>query len=446
MSLSNNSTCHPEQSKESKDPLLSLMEATKCSRNATLGKRRLWEFKGPIICRLLGLAFDEDQLNKVLKKVQAKNGQGPSTLPEKHGALVQTCTRQNEVSKYVERMLERRFEPYRKLLEGVDQKDICRFIEGERGSNGLKNIPLSALIWFGVRNQHEEIQEIEAKIFNALHMQEHQSLRLYDALSRELPTGKAEDVLEELKQVSRAKGEFQKRYQRSRQKREQLKLEMETTKKDKFQAVLAIAEQKQLNERLREDLGKLGGQSTLDQIKSLKREIELLNQEIKSLTTELLKQESCGATSIFDELAVEAVRHSAPSASCHSARSEESKDHSPSSMDDVEEEQNGQLSLEGTKVAFVGGLQSLAPHYRQMVESLGGVFCNYSEECRGKREAENLVGSADIVFCPIDINSHGACHCIKRACKLTGKPCCFLRSSGLSMFAKELADFARSLN
>ncbi|MEA3442715.1 MAG: DUF2325 domain-containing protein [Chloroflexota bacterium] len=407
-------------------------------------KRRLWEFYGPIICRLVGLTFDEDQANQILKKVKSGYDQEPSTFPAKHGALVQACSQQNEVSKYAEKILERQFEPYRNLVEGVDQKDICRFIEGEHGIDGLQNIPLPTLIWFTVRNQHEDTEEIEFRVFNAIHMKEHQALRLYDTLSRVLPDGKVENVLEELKGALKTKEELQKRYKRSERKREQLKLEVEAIKKGKSQVTLALAEQKELDEKLKRDLGKLGGQLALVQIESLKNEIELLHQEIQSLTQELLHQELYGASSIIDEPATEV--------SCHSElpplslRAERSNLGDPSLMlrDDMDEEQDAQLSLKGMKVVFVGGLQSLVPYYRRMVDNLGGV-CEYHEECRGRREAENLVGSADMVFCPIDMNSHSCIHCIKRVCRLTGKPCCFLRSSGLSTFVRGLVDFAWSL-
>jgi len=412
----------------------------------TASKRRLWEFYGPIICRLLGLAFDEQQLNKVVKKLRPRDGVGPSTFAERHGLLVQTCAKPNEVSRYVEKVLEKHFEPYRKLVEGMNQKDICRFIEGERGIDGLKDVPLSALMWFAVRNQHEDIAEIEFRVFNALHMQEHQSLRLYDALSKELPDGRAENVLRGLKQALKSREDLQRRYKRSEQKREQLKLEMEAIKKDESQVALALAEQKQLNEKLKKNLEKLGGQSTLDQIENLRSEIELLNQEIKTLTKELLDHELHGAIDMVNEPATEVSCHSEPPPLSLRAERSNLADALLSPSDDTGEEQDGQPSLRGIKVAFVGGLQSLVPHYRQMVESLGGGFCNYCEGCRGRKEAENLVGSADIVFCPIDMNSHGCCRCIKRACKLTGKPCSFLRNSSLSMFAKELVDFARSLN
>ena len=445
MNLLNNPTCHSKRSEESKYPSLPLSVTAEYTQNTSSPKRRLWTFHPPLVCRLVGLAFDEEQLSKVLKKVRARDGQRLSTFDVRHGVLVQTCTQQNEISKYVEKVLERQFEPYAKIVDGIDQKEICRFIEGERGIDGFKNVPLPALVWFAVRNQREDMQEIEARVFNALHKKEHQSLRFYDALSRELPDGKVENVLGELKGALKSKEELQKKYGRSEQRREQSKLEMEAIEKDKSQVALTLAEQKQLNEKLKKDLEKLGGQSALDEIECLKKEIDLLNWEIKTLTEELLKQELYGATFIIDEPATKVISHSqSPPLSLRTPLP------SPLTAEGRQgegvEEHNGCLSLRGTRITFIGGLQSLAPHYRQMVESLGGVFCNYSEECRGRKEAENLVASADIIFCPIDMNSHDCCRCIKRACKLTGKPCCFLRNSGLSTFGRELVDFTRSLN
>jgi len=415
-----------------------LRRARKQEARMASPKRRLWEFYGPIICRLLGLAFDEKQLNKIIEKLGLKDGEKPLTPAEKHGILVQTCSEQNEVSKLVEKMLERRFEPYRKAVEGVDQKDICRFIEGEREINGLKDVPLPALVWFAVRNQREDIKEIESRVFNALHMREHRSLKLYDALSRELPEGRPEDVLGELKRALSLREELERRLERSERKREQLKAEIETLKKEKSQLVQALSEQRKLNEKLKKDLERLGGQSALEQIESLKKEIEILNREIRTLTREFIKQELYGTVDIADKPAIKTVSHS-------ETQTEVLKDPSLLLESEIAEEQKAPLSLKGKKVAFVGGLKSLAPHYRRVVESLGGILCVYREECRGRREAENIVSSADVVFCPVDMNSHTSCRCIKRACKLMGKPCRFLRNSSLSTFARELIDFALSL-
>lgn len=48
--------------------------------------------------------------------------------------------------------------------------------------------------------------------------------------------------------------------------------EIEAIKRDKSSLALALAEQRQLNERLNKDLEKLGGESALEQIETLQKE------------------------------------------------------------------------------------------------------------------------------------------------------------------------------
>lgn len=395
-------------------------------------QRKLSEFHGALICRLLGLTLDEKELVKVATKAGIKFNLGRQpTTAEIHGALVHACSNEDSVSNYVGKILRARFEPYRRRLEGLDPKGICELIET---GDGFKDAPLQALIWFAVRNQHKEIGQVEARIFNALHMQEHKALRFYDALFKMLPDGKAENVIQELGKALKSNEELQRRYKRSERKKEQLRAKIERIEKDKSSVGLALAEQKQLNERLRKELEKLGGKSAVEQIDSLKKEIELLSQEIRTLTQELLKRELHKVPDEFTERLI-----------CPRDYGEDV----PPTLGETDEERDVTLpiTLNGKKVAFVGGMESLVPYYKQMVECLGGVFCDYCSGCPlARREIEQLVGKADVIFCPVDINSHGACRCVKKVCKLMGKPCCFLRSSGLGTFGRELADFAKSLN
>ncbi|MCD6145995.1 MAG: DUF2325 domain-containing protein, partial [Methanosarcinales archaeon] len=68
-----------------------------------------------------------------------------------------------------------------------------------------------------------------------------------------------------------------------------------------------------------------------------------------------------------------------------------------------------------------------------------GTFCYHCGRCiQGRKEIETLVDRTDIIFCPVDINSHNACRYVKKACKLRNKPCHFLRSSSISMLIREL--------
>ncbi|MFW0859867.1 MAG: DUF2325 domain-containing protein [Dehalococcoidia bacterium] len=395
-------------------------------------KRRLWEFHSPLICKILGLAFDEMEEGKIVRKLKLKHNEQFPPASEIHGVLVNASTRPNPVSKYLDKMLEERFELYRKRIDGLDQRDITRLIE-ERGE--LRDVPLPALVWFALRHQHQEIDRIEARVFSTIHAMEHRALRLYDDLSMTSPDGKPENAVGELKEAHRLNNELQKRYTRSEQKREQLKAEMEAIKQDKSSLALALAEQRQLNGRLGNDLEKLGGESALAQIESLKEEIELLTGEIVTLNEELLKRDQ-----------IHSVVNESNEGLAGSKASIEDK---PLTIGRIEGEQDITQSpaLNGKSVAFVGGLEGLLPHYRQTVEHLGGIFLAHSGKyAQGKQEIEKLVDKADVVFCPVDINSHHACRHCKRICKLTGKPCYFLRSASLSMFRRELIEFARGLN
>ena len=99
--------------------------------------------------------------------------------------------------------------------------------------------------------------------------------------------------------------------------------------------------------------------------------------------------------------------------------------------------------LKDMRVAYVGGVESLESCYKEITESFGCLFCYHCGHCeRGKRAIESLVGKNDVLFCPVDINSHNACRLVKEACKLQNKPCYFLRSSGLSALKKGLVNFA----
>jgi hypothetical protein len=383
-------------------------------------KRRLWEFKPFIVCRLLGLSFDERDTARILKKLKLIDCH-PPPASELHGMLVYACTGPTLVAKYMDRLLEEKFDSYRGKLNGLDQEAICSLIEGK---GELKGVPLPALIWLAVRNQRLDIDEIEVRIFNAVHMKEHQALRFYDQLSQILPSGKVEDVIGELRETLRSSEKLENKVERLEQKREELGEKFERIEEEKSHLSLSLTEQRQVNEELKLKLENLGGEPALEQMECMKREIDFLAREVKFLTEELSRKES-GMTS--------------PEKSNEPQGFEQIKLEPP--CESIEP-----LSLTGRAIALVGGLESLVPYYRETVESAGGIFYYYCGRClcsQRVKEIENLVGKADAVFCPIDQNSHNACRCVKKACRLSGRPCRFLRNSGLNAFRRELYDFTQ---
>lgn len=101
-------------------------------------------------------------------------------------------------------------------------------------------------------------------------------------------------------------------------------------------------------------------------------------------------------------------------------------------------------SLCGRTVLYVGGLNNLIPHYRNLVERHGGRFLHHDG---GKEAARSLLprmlSTADAVLCPIDCVSHDACHCVKKLCKRYQKPFVLMRSAGLSSLVRGLSEIVQ---
>jgi len=379
-------------------------------------ERKIWEFEGFTTCRVLGLTFDSIEMKNIFKELKI-DGHQYLTESEMHGALVRACAERNPISEYIDKTLKERFERYKRRLKGLDQEDISLLIE--RGDIS-KDVPLAALIWFAARDQDEKIREIEGRVFNAVHIREHRALRFYDDLCRELPLdGTDKEVISELRSGLALNEKLKRNLDRSKQKIDQFKSEIDAIRADKSELSIELKEEKRLNEKLRRRWENSGGEEALEQIENLKREVKFLTGEIDLLNEELIgriaKKPILGIGCWRDYIEERAM------------------------IDDTD----GGSSLEGKNIALVGGVESLVPCYKETVESFGGVFYHHCGICSmNRREMEELVEKVDAVFCPVDMNSHNACRYAKKACKFRNKPCYFLKSSGLTAFRKRLIDFA----
>jgi hypothetical protein len=88
--------------------------------------------------------------------------------------------------------------------------------------------------------------------------------------------------------------------------------------------------------------------------------------------------------------------------------------------------------LQGKRIAMVGGIDGLEAHYRHLVERSGGEFCRHDGRCvQGERKLEELIRRADLVVCPVSVNSHFGAIGVKKLCRKLGINCCFPDSAGL---------------
>lgn len=402
-------------------------------------ERKIWEFKSQTICTILGLTFDDKELVNVFKKL--KLDQSRNAPYEMHGDLVQLCSTQNKASGQLDKMLKARFGRYESDFKRIPRNEIYKHIEngngngtgtvtegrnGNRNRNGGgngKSIPLSALVWFAVRSQHEDIDEIEARVFATTHILAHRASRFYDTLRRSTADGRPEDILKNLGNALESSEKHQTKCNRLERKREQLKSDIESIREDKSRINAALEGQKRLNRQLTGDFEKLGGADTLDRINDMKKEIDLLTSEVMCLTGQLLQK---------DRMDCAILDGGSP------AITGSTEDPEVGVWDNVVN-----VDLSGARVTYVGGVESLMPHYKDAVESVGGTFCYHCGRCiQGRKEIEGIVEKTDVIFCPVDINSHNACRYVKKACKIRDKPCYFLRSASLSMFVKGLEKHA----
>lgn len=98
-------------------------------------------------------------------------------------------------------------------------------------------------------------------------------------------------------------------------------------------------------------------------------------------------------------------------------------------------------SLCEKRVLIVGGIERMEKAYRDLVEKRGGIFEYHSGHMKsGAKALENSVQRADVVLCPVNCNSHGACLMVKSLGKKHKKPVHMLRNFSLSSLARTMDD------
>ncbi len=406
--------------------------------------RRIWEFHPSSICRILGLTYSGDELAELCKDLKLERRDASSY--ELHQQLCQLCRMQSQHARRVERLLEKQFAPYRNRVEGLSADEICEIIEGKSKSssnssnNGgtaappLNDVPLPALVWFALRNGDDSRgREIESRIASALHLLEHRALRLYDELAR-LRTSPGvriampEELTKELRTAMNSIERLQRRCDRLEHKRDELLREREALMGEKMELVHELEELRRLNERLERQSQNQN-----------QREVAVVKAESVSATT------TTTTTPQAEKKPKVKVKRKDKSISSSASTSTPTPTSTPipapaygSTTACGRARASGELM--GLRVAYIGGVESLRLSYKEVVESFGCLFCYHCGHClKGKKEIEGIVEKSDLIFCPVDINSHNACRMVKEACKLRNKPCYFLRSSGLSALRKVLS-------
>ena len=95
------------------------------------------------------------------------------------------------------------------------------------------------------------------------------------------------------------------------------------------------------------------------------------------------------------------------------------------------------------RVLIVGGVERMESLYREFIEGGGGVLDYHNGSLQGgTRQLERSLRRADIILCPVNCNSHGACIKVKNLAKKHNKTFYMLPNGSLSTISRLLGNEA----
>jgi hypothetical protein len=382
----------------------------------------IWNIPVQFKCPIIGACLTIDEHRKILKRTKHKtNGLKPYQM---HSIIMDHLGGENKVSLKVDRYLKYK---YRKEVSRFVGLDSIRFMDAWR-QNFDKGKPEGIFFVASVRNglANEDL----AVIFGEIHMLSHANLQNVIDSSAEL--GRQRSITAKLAKLLKK----QKNHIRKLNK-EKLKLKAVIqinliNSKNTFRQAGEIKNNSQ-SDSLSKKYGQI--ESKIERIKVEKDEYQKEIQRLKA-NNQLIEVEYSDLQNTNEQLLLEIRQLVAQMA------------YSPQNICLTCNKPCSEGQVCSKKVLLVGGMTKMKPLYRNLIESSGHKF-DYHDGyvSKGPRNLEARVRRAELIICPVDCNSHGACRQVKRLCKKYKKPLKILPSSSLSCISGVLAkEYSSVLN
>jgi len=405
-------------------------------------RKRIWDVYNGYHCSIVGTCLRREELRKIAKKkVYALNLE--ITDFELHTNMVSLASENSARAKALHTYLDTKYQSavirYSKVKTDNAIETLWR-IDAERGA-------IAGAFW-AVMTSMAPSQDLVHRIYGEIHMLGHDFLGDHQNNLRRL--NELRDNKNLLQEVLVSERQY---YQQQKKELEErlaglARMERDYSTLDKEVRTLR-ADNESMRNLLQQD-------SSMEELNKLKVQIAFQRQNtaalcgsVDSLTVELRQSLATIAElkDANDRLARENVDYQQEMRAMEAALMARSTVNSTvtstvNNCGNCAEQLAGRCpgpDLCGKKVLYVGGLHKMVPHYQQMVEHYGGRFMHHDGGVEAARnQLPKMLGSADVVFCPVDCVSHDACTCVKKMCKHYQKPFIMMRSSGLSTLAKEL--------
>lgn len=380
-------------------------------------RKKIWEIDQAFRCSVVGMCLSVKEQRALCRKVGA-NIQAKSDFGV-HEMVVATMNGENPLSRKLENMLAKKYEDACSVYLDMAENDFldCWHRALESGDYG-------GLLWVAAVRPLSNVALVD--IFGSLHMAMHEHAKMYYELR------KARDAAEE--KFFRLKNGAKK----NEQQRLKLRAENERLRK-------ALAHTSEQQEELHREQNaaseKLAAQSAKalraeqSQLEEAKNEVLALQKQVEEKDAELLQltEKFLDLDQEYHLLREEVEAHRA----MHAAKPKApAKPKGCSCSPDCPS-----YDLCQKRILIVGGIERMESAYRKLVEDRGGILEYHAGHMKsGGKALENSVQRADLVLCPVNCNSHGACLMVKNLGKKYKKPVHMLPNFSLSTLARTVEE------
>ena len=402
----------------------SLAQVPACQRKT---RRKLWELSHKLHCPVIGTCLEVAELRKLVRSLGIEQG-GVLTDYDVHVSFVSAADQKNRLSLSVHKALEKKFASHvKRFAKAKDAEQLAGL-----WVQALERGEVPGALWATLTHPRCD-DELAVRVFEEVHM-----------LSHQIGAGQRADLKRlaatetELASLQRDFDGLQRRTRRQLEAREQRALDLE-------RALHAADEQR---------LRLLAAESSLrDALAALRARADASN--VRRLEEELAHERRLSAEARHE---CDRWRLACQAAEGRIAELEQGLRERRVEVEILEqlvaqsllpcdacgvEDCAARPDLRGRRILCVGGRTRLVEQYRELVARCNGQFEHHDGGIEDNRQRlDALLSSADAVVCATDCVSHDAYYRLKRFCKRADKPHVFLRSSGISTFARALYGMA----
>ena len=399
-------------------------------------RRKLWEIDGRLHCSIVGTCLSIAELKKINTRLNRRIRSGVEDY-DLHVDSVRLASQQGEMSRLIQKTLDRKYKmAIRRYGRAGSEEALTALWDGSVAEGDIPGP------YWAVMSHPQCSNDLSARAFGAVHM-----------LSHMVGAANRADIrrLRDLEQEAAGlRDDLDRTRRRATYERAALRREVDGQAARIAVLTEELAAALSAPGRVEELEGRLRALEDGSAVAGLRRTVETLTRQVtdSNARADRLAEESsdrarqiealCGSSRDLEARLREAEADRDRLEVICAARSQADFETDPGLPSDVD--------LHGGTLVYVGGRARLVPYFRGLVERANGQFVHHDgglEESGGR--LGEILSQGDVVLCPIDCVSHGACRRAKQFCKRRSKPFLPLRSAGLTSFVGGLREAAQAL-